>query len=133
MIVSRALVREVLYTSGAVTVVIVSIFFVVRMLGFLKEAAQGDIPVESVLILVLLKLISYLDVIIPLMLYIAILMVLGRWSRDNEMTVLAACGIGLGNLLQPLAVLAALTAGLVATFSFYLGPLAVRAGHAIEQ
>ncbi|MDH3637189.1 MAG: LPS export ABC transporter permease LptF [Gammaproteobacteria bacterium] len=133
MIVNRALIREVLYTSGAVTVVIVSIFLVVRMLGFLKEAAQGSIPVESVLILLILKLISYLDVVIPLMLYIAILMVLGRWNRDNEMTVLAACGIGLSNFLKPLAVLAALTAGLVATFSFYLGPLAVRAGHSIEQ
>ncbi len=133
MIINRALIREVVYTSGAVTVVIVSIFLVVRVLGFLKEAAQGDIPVESVLVLVFLKLISYLDVIIPLMLYIAILMVLGRWNRDNEMTVLAACGIGLGNFLRPLAVLAASTAALVALFSFYLGPLSVRAGHAIEQ
>lgn len=133
MIVNRALIREVLYTSAAVTLVIVSIFLVVRMLGFLKEAAQGDIPVESVLILVLLKLISYLDVIVPLMLYIAILMVLGRWSRDNEMTVLAACGIGLSNFLKPLSVLAVVVCVLVGLFSFYLGPLAVRAAHSIEN
>lgn len=133
MIVNRALVREVLQTSGAVTLVILSIFLVVRALGFLQAAARGDLPVDSVLILVGLKMVSYLDVILPLMLYIAVLMVMGRWSRDNEMTVLAACGVGLANYLKPLGMLALIAGSLVAAFSLYLGPLAVTKGFNIEQ
>ncbi len=133
MIINRALVREVLHTSVAVTLVILTIFLVVRMLGFLHQAAQGDIPVESVLVLVVLKLVGYLDVILPLMLYIAILMVMGRWHRDNEMTVLSACGVGLVNFLKPLSFLVALVATVVAIFSFYLTPLSLTAGWSLEM
>ena len=127
MIINRALIREVMHTSGAVTLVIVTIFLVVRMLGFLKAAAQGDIPIESVLVLLALKMVGYLDVILPLMMYLAILMVLGRWHRDNEMTVLAACGVGLSNFIKPLSVLVLFVGGIVALFSFYLTPQSVTA------
>ncbi len=133
LIINRALVREVLHTSVAVTLVMLTIFLVVRILGFLHQAAEGDIPVESVLILVALKLVGYLDVILPLMLYIAILMVLGRWHRDNEMTVLSACGVGLANFLKPLSFLVFLVAGVVAIFSFYLTPLSLTAGWSLEM
>ena len=133
LIINRTLIREVMQTSGAVTLVILCIFLVVRALGFLQQAAQGDIPVESVLVLVGLKMVSYVDVILPLVLYIAILMVLGRWNRDNEMTVLAACGLGIRNFLNPLAVLVLMVGGLSALFSFYLTPLSVTKGFQIEQ
>lgn len=132
MIVNRALVKEVLETSVAVTFVILIIFVVVRSLGFLQQAVRGDVPVEAVLTLVVLKMVGYLDVIIPLMMYIAILMVLGRWSRDNEMVVLAACGISPLNFLKPLMSLVLIIGGVVALFSFYLTPLAIKKGYEVE-
>ena len=88
MILRRALAREVLLTSGAVTVVIFCIFLVVRVLGFLRQAAEGIIPIDSIFLLLFLKVIAYMDVILPLMMFVAILMVLGRWSRENEMTIM---------------------------------------------
>ena len=133
MIVNRALVREVLQTSIAVTLVILSIFVVVRSLGFLQQAVRGDVPVEAVLILVVLKMVGYLDVIIPLMMYVALLMVLGRWSRDNEIVVLSACGISPLNFLKPLLTLVLIVGGVVALFSFYLTPLAIKKGFEVEQ
>lgn len=132
MIINRAMVTEVLRTSGAVTMVIVSIFLVMRALGFLQQAARGDLPVDSVLILLLLKLVSYLDVILPLMLYIAILMVMGRWSRDNEMVVLSACGVSPANFLKPLAALVLVMGAIVGAFSFYLTPMANLMGWKLE-
>lgn len=133
MIVNRALVREVLETSIAVTFVILIVFVVVRSLGFLQQAVRGDVPVEAVLTLVVLKMVGYLDVIIPLMMYIAILMVLGRWNRDNEMIVLAASGISPVNFLKPLMALVLIVGGVVALFSFYLTPLAIKKGYEVEQ
>lgn len=133
MIINRAMVSEVLRTSGAVTVVIFSIFLVMRALGFLQQAARGDLPVDSVLVLLLLKLLAYFDIILPLMLYIAILMVMGRWSRDNEMAVLSACGVSLFNFLKPLAVLVVIMGSIVAAFSFYLTPKANMMGWNLEQ
>lgn len=133
MIINRAMVAEVLRTSGAVTMIIFSIFLVMRALGFLQQAARGDLPVDSVLILLVLKLIAYFDVILPLMLYIAILMVMGRWSRDNEMAVLSACGVSLFNFLKPLLVLVLIMGSIVAAFSFYLTPKANMMGWQLEK
>ena len=132
MIVNRALVREVLETSIAVTFIILTVFVVVRSLGFLQQAVRGDVPVEAVLTLVVLKMVGYLDVIIPLMMYVSILMVMGRWNRDNEMVVLAACGISPVNFLKPLLTLVLVVGGVVALFSFYLTPLALKKGYEIE-
>jgi lipopolysaccharide export system permease protein len=133
MIINRAMVMEVLRTSGAVTMIIFSIFLVMRALGFLQQAARGDLPVDSVLILLVLKLVAYFDVILPLMLYIAILMVMGRWSRDNEMAVLSACGVSLFNFLKPLLVLVLIMGSIVAAFSFYLTPQANMMGWKLEK
>lgn len=132
MIINRAMVVEVFRTSGAVTMVIFSIFLVTRVLGYLQQAARGDLPIESVLVLLGLKLVSSFDVILPLMLYIAILMVMGRWSRDNEMAVLSACGISLFNFLKPLFVLILMMTSIVATFSFYLTPKAEMVGWTLK-
>ena len=94
MILRRALAREVLLTSSAVTAVIFSIFLVVRVLGFLRQAAEGVIPVDSIFLLLFLKVIAYMDVLLPLMMFVAMLLVLGRWSRENELTIMAASGFG---------------------------------------
>lgn len=133
MIINRAMVTEVLRTSGAVTMIIFSIFLVMRALGFLQQAARGDLPVDSVLVLLVLKLVAYFDVMLPLMLYIAILMVMGRWSRDNEMAVLSACGVSLFNFLKPLLVLVLIMGSIVAAFSFYLTPKANMMGWNLEK
>ena len=133
MILRRAFVREVLLTSVAVTVAMLMIFIVVRALGFLRQAAEGMIPVGSIFLLLLLKVMTYMDAILPLMVFIAILMVLDRWSRDNETIIMAASGYSPGYLLKPAAFLLVVSGVLVGGFSFYLSPLAVRVGGAIEH
>ena len=133
MILHRALIREVLLTSGAVTAVMFCIFFVIRALGFLSQAAEGIIPIDSIFLLLFLKIISYLDIILPLMLYVAVLMVLGRWSRDNEMTIMAASGVGLSQLLRPAAFLLLVGIVIVGGFSLFIAPMAVRAVGTIEH
>jgi lipopolysaccharide export system permease protein len=133
MIVNKSFITEVLRTALAVTFVIISIFLVMRVMGFLSQAAEGLIPVSAVLSLVTLKMISYLDVMLPLMFYIALIMVLNRWYSDQEMAVLASAGIGIFYFLKPLAVLVTILGGLVAFFSFYLTPLSLAQGHKLEQ
>ncbi|MBT6348953.1 MAG: LPS export ABC transporter permease LptF [Proteobacteria bacterium] len=133
MILRRALAREVLLTSFAVTAVIFCIFIVVRVLGFLRQAAEGVIPVDSIFILLFLKVIAYMDVILPLMMFVAMLLVLSRWSRENELTVMAASGLGLSHLLRPVVFLILVGAIIVGSFSLVVGPMAVRSVGAIEH
>lgn len=133
MIINKAFITEVLRTALAVTFVIISIFLVMRVMGFLSQAAEGIIPVGGVLSLVVLKMVSYLDVMLPLMFYIALIMVLNRWYADQEMAVLASAGLGVFHFLRPLGVLIFTIGGLVAFFSFYLTPLSLAQGYKLEQ
>jgi len=133
MIINRAFVTEVIRTALAVTFVIISIFLVMRVMGFLSQAAEGTIPVEGVLNLVALKMVGYLDVMLPLMFYIAMIMVLNRWYGDHEIAVLASAGLGITHFLKPLLFLVLVLGGLVAFFSFYLTPLSIAQGYALEQ
>ena len=133
MILRRALAREVLITSAAVTAVIFCIFLVVRVLGFLRQAAEGVIPVDSIFLLLFLKVIAYMDVILPLMMFVATLLVLGRWSRDNELTIMAASGLGLSHLVRPAAFLVLVGTIIVGSFSILVGPMAVRSVGALEH
>ena len=132
MIIHRAYIREVLQTCAAVTAILFSIFFVTRLVGFLSAAAEGDIPMNSVFLLLVLKMLTYLDVIVPLVIYISIMLVMGRWIRDNELTVISACGIGMGQFVKPTIVLFLILGTAVGAFSLYISPLSAEVGHSIE-
>jgi len=133
MIIHRAFIKEVLQTCSAVTAILFSIFLVTRLVGFLRDAAEGDIPIDGVFLLLILKMITYLDILIPLVLYISTLLVMGRWIRDNELTVISACGIGMRQFLKPAMVLFAIVGSIVAIFSLYLSPLSAEVGRSIKH
>ena len=123
MIFHRAFIREVLHTCSAVIAILFSIFLVTRFVDFLRQASEGDIPINSVFVLVLLKMITVLDILVPLVLYISMLLVMGRWIRDNELTVISACGVGMRQFLRPVMILFLVVGSMVAMFALYLSPL----------
>ncbi|MFQ5937814.1 MAG: LPS export ABC transporter permease LptF, partial [Acidiferrobacterales bacterium] len=90
----------------------------------LGKAAVGQYASDIVFTLLGLELVRRLEILIPLAMYVGILLTLARWYRDNEMTVLSACGIGLGSISRAVMALALGFALLVALFSLYLSPIA---------
>lgn len=123
LIIDRALMREVLQTSLAVTLVFVSLFVVVSLVNVLAQAAMGEVPVRIVFMLLGLQTVKMVGFLLPLALFVGILLTLGRWYRESEMTVLAACGIGLTHFVRPTLLLATGFALVAALFSFYLAPM----------
>lgn len=123
--IDRALMRETLATSLAVMLVFVLLFVSVSLVNILAKAAVGAIPVGIVFVLLGLQTVKVFSLILPLAFFVGILLTLGRWYRDNEMTVLAACGIGLFQFLRPVLLLALGFAAVAALFAFYLAPLSV--------
>ena len=123
LIIDRALMREVLQTSLAVTLVFVSLFGVVSLVSVLAEATRGEVPARIIFMLLGLQTVKMLGLMLPLTLFIGILLTLGRWYRDSEMTVLAACGVGLLHFVRPTLLIAMGFALVVALFSFYLAPI----------
>lgn len=123
LIIDRALMREVLQTSMAVTLVFVSLFVVVSLVNVLAQAAMGEVPARIVFMLLGLQTVKMVGFLLPLALFVGILLTLGRWYRESEMTVLAACGIGLMHFVRPTLLLATGFALVAALFSFYLAPM----------
>ena len=133
MIIHRAFVREVLQTVGAVMAILVSIFLAARIVNILRAAVEGDAPLESVFTLLILKLIGNFDIIIPLVMFVSILLVQNRWSRDNEMIVVKACGVSAATFLKPAVILVTIVGTITAIFSLYLGPLSSQIVKTIEE
>lgn len=102
----------------------VGIFCVVKFLGLLRRAVQGNLPVDGLGMILIFKLATFLDVILTPAIYIAIMLMLIRWSRDNEMTVYATSGIGPLAYLFPASTVAAVSAIVVAALSIYVAPFA---------
>jgi len=105
---------------------------VVSLVKLLSQATSGEFPVHVVFVLLGLELLKNLAMILPLTIFIGLLLTMARWYRDNEITVLAACGVGLTRLLRPTLVWTTGAAILVGAIAFYLAPMAALLLHKIK-
>jgi len=122
VLLSRYLYRDILTTIAALLLVLIAIYLSHRLILFLAEAGSGGLPVEFIFKLLILKLLWTLTILIPLTFFLAILLSLGRFYSDNEITAMYACGIGIPYLLQRSIILALLVAILVGFLSLVVGP-----------
>jgi lipopolysaccharide export system permease protein len=118
----RYLLREVIQGWLAVTVVLWLVLFSDRLVRYLADAAQGDIPGNVVFRLLALKMVWYQGMVIPLALALGVMLGLGRMYRDNEMVVMSACGVGPGRIYRPLLACATVVALGLAGLSLYVSP-----------
>jgi len=122
LILDRSLTREITYTGVAATIIIFSIFLVARLVSLLSQAAHGDVPADTVFTLLGLRLVSTFDVLLPVMFFLAILMVMDRWIRDNELSIWAASGMGLKRFMRPLLTMAFVLALIIGMFALFIAP-----------
>lgn len=108
---------------AAVTGILLMILMSSRLIYQLTAAAAGKIPLEVVFFTLLLRMPSFLEMILPLSLFIAILLAYGRLYAESEMTVLTATGFSNNKLLGYTLLPAGIITLLVAFFSLYLSPM----------
>jgi lipopolysaccharide export system permease protein len=118
----RYLLREVIHGWLVVTVILWLILVSNRLVRYLGDAAAGEIPGSVVFKLLGLKMIWYLVHVVPFALALGVIIGLGRMYRDNEMTVMAACGVGPLHIYKPLLTLGTLVAVLLGWMSLYISP-----------
>ncbi|KEY57519.1 LPS export ABC transporter permease LptF [Serratia sp. DD3] len=127
MIIIRYLVRETLKSQIAILFILLLIFFCQNLVRVLGDAVDGNIPTNLVLSLLALGVPKMAQLILPLSLFLALLMTLGRLYTESEITVMQACGLGKRTLIIAAMVLALFTSLVAAVNVFWLGPWA--AGH----
>ena len=122
MIVFRYLSRELLVTLSAVSAVLLVIIMSGRFIKYLAQAAQGLLDPGVLLMIMGYRLPGFLQLILPLGLFLGILLAYGRLYLDSEMTVLSATGMSQRRLLCYTLAPAALVAALVGWLSLGLAP-----------
>ena len=108
---------------GAVTLVLMLIMMSGRLINQLASAAAGEVSLEVVFFTLLLRMPSFLEMILPMALFISILLAYGRMYSENEMTVLTATGFSERRLLGYTLIPGIVVMLVVGTFSLYLSPL----------
>lgn len=122
MIVFRYLSRELLVTLSAVSAVLLVIIMSGRFIKYLAQAAQGVLDPGVLLMIMGFRMPGFLQLILPLGLFLGILLAYGRLYLDSEMTVLSATGMSPPRLLAYSLGPATLVALLVAWLSLGLAP-----------
>jgi lipopolysaccharide export system permease protein len=125
LIVFRYLSREVLVTLSAMSAVLLVIIMSGRFIKYLAQAAQGLLDPGVLFMIMAFRLPGFLQLILPLGLFLGILMAYGRLYLDSEMTVLSATGMSQQRLLVYSLAPALLVALLVAWLSMGLAPQGV--------
>jgi lipopolysaccharide export system permease protein len=88
------LTKDIISHALAVAFVLFLVVFAGRFIRYLAEAAVGSLTADVLLPVMLFKLPSFFELILPLALFIGILLSLGRLYAESEMVVMRACGMG---------------------------------------
>ena len=122
MIIERYLGREVLRTFAAVLAVLVLVYGADRFTRILSDAAAGAVSPNLIVQILGLKLVEKLPTLLPLALYLAVLISLGRLYRDSEVVAFGAGGIGLWRLSRGIFWIVAAFSLAGAALSLFVSP-----------
>ncbi|MCH7538244.1 MAG: LPS export ABC transporter permease LptF [Proteobacteria bacterium] len=101
-ILDRYIFREVAITWLGVTMVLLLILLTQQFAKVLGDVAKGRLPKNAAFDVIGLSAAQYLTIVVPISLFLAIMLALGRLYRDSEMPAMMACRVGLGGIYRPL-------------------------------
>ena len=103
-IIGKYFLRELVTTWFAVTLIILIILSTNKFTDVMRDIASGDLPSSSLFQIIFYSSIDYLVILIPLSTFLSILMVLGRFYKNNEMTAILSSGVSPSHLYRILSV-----------------------------
>lgn len=130
MIIYNYLARQLFVSTAGVAFVLSLILVSGRFIKYMAEAASGRILGDVLFAIMAYRLPGFLELILPLSLFLGVLLAYGQLYMSNEITVLTACGIGERDILRYTIFPAVCLALVVAFLSLYLAPLG---SHRAEQ
>lgn len=114
--------RQLFWATLAVSSVLTFILVSSRFLKYLSQAAVGKLEGAAVFMIMAYRLPDFLELILPLGLFLGVLLSYGRMYLENEMVVLQACGVSQKRLVALSLIPALCMSALIGFFSFYLSP-----------
>jgi lipopolysaccharide export system permease protein len=126
-ILDRYIFREIASTWLGVTLVLLLILLTNQFARVLGDVAKGNLPKNAVLDVIALSAIQYLTILVPIGLFLATMVALGRLYRDSELPAMMACRVGPSGIYRPLTWLMLPLVLCVAWVSIFGGPMAFKA------
>lgn len=133
MIIDRYLFKEITISLISVVTVLLLIFSSKHFVRYMSDAAAGELPTSMIFQLLSLFTLSYLVLIVPFAIYLAVIITLGRLYKDNEITAAEACGLGLPRIMKSLFYLSLVLSLFVGFLSMWAAPWAEVAQHEIRD
>lgn len=122
MILQRYLVRDILLTTLGISLVLMIVVMSGRLSSYIADAAAGRLASGLVFPVLMARLPEYLELVLPLALFLGVMISLIQFRQSSELTVMTATGFSTARLLQAVVFCAGFVAFLVALFSFYVSP-----------
>jgi len=132
-IIDRYLMREFTLNLLAVTAVLWLIFVATRFARYLAQAAVGNLPSDVIFTLLGYSSLGALSVLLPMSAFLGVMLALSRMSSDNELTVIAACGISSRRVMRNVLLFAGTIALIIATLSLFIVPDVLTHRNTLEQ
>ncbi|MFK5947896.1 MAG: LPS export ABC transporter permease LptF [Methylococcales bacterium] len=123
-VLDKMIVKDLMKTVSAVLLVLVVIIVSRKFIKVLAQAIEGQISNEIVLSLLGLKIITAISIFLPVSVFMAILMVIGRMYRDQEMAAVASAGGGAYVIYRAIFILILPLSFVAAGFSMLATPWA---------
>lgn len=125
MILFRYLAKEIFISMLAVSITLLVIVMSGRFVKYLAQAASGDLAPEILFSIMAYRLPSFLELVLPLGLFIGILLAYGRLYVESEMTVMTACGMTTRRLALFTLIPSVIVAALVGYISLWASPTGI--------
>jgi len=128
----RYILRQSLSMMLFVTAALSAAVWLAQSLRLVDLIVNRGLSIELFLYLAALILPRFLDVVLPIGAFIAVLFVFNRLSAESELVVMRAAGIGPLALARPVFVLAGIAFLILMSFSAYFMPASTRAFKDLE-
>jgi lipopolysaccharide export system permease protein len=124
MILERYIYREILEKLLWILGLLLLILTSNRFVGFLADAAEGDLPGELVFQLLSMKMLATIPKLLPIALFISVTLALSRLAQDRELTIFSGSGLALAFQSKTVTKFALVYSIVVVISSFVVGPWA---------
>ncbi len=124
--ISRYIFRQLVVSGAIVLVSLTCAIWLTQSLRFVELIVSRGLTVGAYLHLTLLLLPSFLGVLLPISLFVAVLFTYHRLTSDSELVILRAIGLGPVRLAAPALVLASIVALAGYALNLYFLPVSYR-------
>lgn len=133
MILNKYILKELFKAQFVVLIVLVGIFAGQSIVSLITDAAVGSVPPSLILQFLLISMPRFLIYLLPLTMYVAIIIALGRFCSDSEMIAMRAIGYSPKRLVLVTYIVAIVTAVVVGYVGLDLIQRAAQEQYDLEQ